>query len=133
MALLVEFEGIRKVTFDKRPRWPSEDVADRLRGEQTNGDGETRERLGTSGAGRVWETTWLARMRGQMVSGAEAELTEAAGVAGIPLELWDVPRVGEQRDISGVRQQPLANQLGHDSTGHLRAFHRDDGWESRCR
>ena len=33
----------------------------------------------------------LAAARGRMVDGAEAELSAAAGVAGIPMELWDVP------------------------------------------
>ena len=35
-----------------------------------------------------------------MVDGAEAELAAAAGVQGIPLELWDTPI--EQRDVTGA-------------------------------
>ena len=42
----------------------------------------------------------LAAARGRMVDGAEAELCAAAGVQGIPLELWDLPRPAEQRDIT---------------------------------
>ena len=34
----------------------------------------------------------VAAMRGRMVQGAEAELAEAAGVDGIPLELFDTPQ-----------------------------------------
>ena len=33
----------------------------------------------------------LAALRGQSLTGAEAELQAAAGVDGIPLEIWDVP------------------------------------------
>ena len=79
----------------------SDEADDRLRGEQTNGDGEHRERLALRSRARLGNYV-AARLRGQMVSGAEAELTEAAGVENIPLELWDVPRIGEQRDISGA-------------------------------
>ena len=79
----------------------SDEADDRLRGSQFFADGENRERLELRSRVRLGNYL-AARMRGQMVSGAEAELTEAAGVAGIPLELWDVPRVGEQRDISGA-------------------------------
>ena len=41
---------------------------------------------------------------GRLVDGAEAELCAAAGVSGIPLELWDVPRARaepEQRAVTG--------------------------------
>ena len=79
----------------------SDEADGRLRGSQFFADGENRERLELRSRVRLGNYL-AARMRGQMVAGAEAELTEAAGVAGIPLELWDVPRVGEQRDISGA-------------------------------
>ena len=38
-----------------------------------------------------------AALEGRQVDGAEAELRSAAGVSGIPLELWDVPESVEQR------------------------------------
>ena len=38
-----------------------------------------------------------AALEGRQVDGAEAELRAAAGVSGIPLELWDVPDTREQR------------------------------------
>ena len=36
-------------------------------------------------------------LEGRMVDGAEAELRAAAGVSGIPLEIWDVPGPTERR------------------------------------
>ena len=48
-----------------------------------------------------------------MVQGAEAELQQAAGVNGIPLELWDVPKPVEQRVVTpapgtvGVNLDPI--------------------------
>ena len=39
----------------------------------------------------------LARAQGRLVAGAEAELQAAAGVQGIPIELWDVPDSRETR------------------------------------
>ena len=53
----------------------------------------------------------LAAARGRLVGGAEAELAAAAGVSGIPLELWDVPT--EQRAVAdppgtvGVNLDPI--------------------------
>ena len=43
----------------------------------------------------------LAAARGRIVDGAEVELQAAAGVQGIPLELWDVPDT-EQRAVTGA-------------------------------
>ena len=62
------------------------------------GDPEMRERIELRG--RASLTGYLlAAARGRLVSGAEAELQAAAGVEGIPLELWDVP---EQRAVADV-------------------------------
>ena len=53
-------------------------------------DTEMRERIELRG--RASLTNFLrAALAGRMVQGAEAELAAAAGVNGIPLELWDVP------------------------------------------
>ena len=57
----------------------------------------------------------LAAARGRLVSSAEAELSAAAGVEGIPLELWDVPaeQRSESRDVTpapttvGVNLDPI--------------------------
>ena len=66
---------------------------------QTAGDDpEMRERIELRG--RASLTGYLlAAARGRLVSGAEAELQAAAGVEGIPLELWDIP---EQRAVADV-------------------------------
>ena len=77
----------------------SDEADDRLRGSGLFADGENRERQELRSRVRLGNYL-TARMRGKMVTGAEAELTQAAGVEGIPLELWDVPTVGEQRAIS---------------------------------
>ena len=51
-------------------------------------DGEMRERIELRGKARL--TNYLvAAARGRMVDGAESELAAAAGVTGIPMELWD--------------------------------------------
>ena len=47
-----------------------------------------------------------AALTGRMVSGAEAELAQAAGVDGIPIELWDVPRAAEPR-AAGAEQRDI--------------------------
>ena len=63
-------------------------------------DGEQRERLELRS--RASLTNYLlAAARGRIVDGAEAELQAAAGVQGIPLELWDVPDT-EQRAVTGA-------------------------------
>ena len=77
---------------------------------QTTGDNpEMRERIELRG--RASLTGYLlAAARGRLVSGAEAELQAAAGVEGIPLELWDIP---EQRAVAdapgtvGVNLDPI--------------------------
>lgn len=50
-----------------------------------------------------------AALRGGLVSGAEAELQQAAGVDGIPIELWDVPR--EQR-AGGIEHRAVTDAPG---------------------
>ena len=79
-------------------------------------DAEQRERVELRSKARL--TNYLtAAARGRLVDGAEAELCAAAGVSGIPLELWDVPapeqRSAEQRAITpapgtvGVNLDPI--------------------------
>ena len=76
----------------------SEEEDVRLRGDQVaTGAGESRERLELRDRARVGGFL-LAALRGRHVGGAEAELAEAAGVDGIPIELW--ARTPEQRAIS---------------------------------
>ena len=56
-----------------------------------------------------------AAARGRMVDGAEAELSAAAGIRGIPLELWDVAveqRQGEQpSDHPGAPEQSASTSI----------------------
>ena len=84
--------------------------------ETASPDAEQRERIELRSKARLTEYL-LARAQGRMVSGAEAELNAAAGVQGIPLELWDVPAEQrhdrETRDITpapgtvGVNLDPI--------------------------
>ena len=61
------------------------------------GDPEIRERFALRGRARL-SNYFLAAARGRMVDGAESELAQAAGVTGIPLELFDVPERRERED-----------------------------------
>ena len=82
-------------------------------------DAETGERIELRSKAML--TNYLvAAARGRMVDGAEAELSSAAGIRGIPLELWDVPveqRQGEQRAITpapgtvGINLDPIRPQV----------------------
>ncbi len=73
-------------------------------------DGEMRERIELRSTAQLTNYL-LAAARGRLVGGAEAELAAAAGVSGIPLELWDVPT--EQRAVAdppgtvGVNLDPI--------------------------
>ena len=61
-----------------------------------NPDTEQRERIELRSKASL-STFLRCALSGQQVAGAEAELRAAAGVNGIPLELWDVPAPTEQR------------------------------------
>ncbi len=80
--------------------------------ETASPDAEMRERLALRGKAQLTNFL-LAAARGRIVDGAEAELCAAAGVQGIPLELWDLPRPAEQRDITpapgtvGINLDPI--------------------------
>ena len=75
-------------------------------------DAELRERIELRGKAQLTNFL-LAAARGRIVDGAEAQLCAAAGVQGIPLELWDLPRPAEQRDITpapgtvGINLDPI--------------------------
>lgn len=62
-------------------------------------DAEHRERVELRSRARL-TNFMLAAARGRVVDGAEAELAAAAGVTGIPIELWDVPQP-ERREANG--------------------------------
>ena len=59
-------------------------------------DPETRARLELRGKASLGSFL-VAALRGRAVTGAEAELQQAAGVDGIPLELWDTAAALEAR------------------------------------
>ena len=81
---------------------------DQRRSEAGEMDPETRERVELRGRARLTEFL-LCRAQGRLPSGAEAELQAAAGVSGIPLELWDVP-APERR--SGAEQRAITPAPG---------------------
>ena len=61
-------------------------------------DAEQRERVELRS--RASLTGYLrAAISGRQVDGAERELAEAAGVDGIPLELWDTPEREKRADV----------------------------------
>ena len=76
----------------------------KIKGATDQPDAELRERIELRSRASLGKYL-IAAMRGKMVDGAEAELAQAAGVDGIPLELWNVPRPGrgEQRQASEQR------------------------------
>ena len=71
-------------------------------------DAEQRERVELRSRAQL--TNFLrAALSGQQIDGAEAELRSAAGVTGIPLELWDVPQPIEQRVATEAPATPGVN------------------------
>ena len=90
-------------------------------------DSEMRERIELRSKASLGNYL-LARARGVLVSGAEAELASAAGVDGIPLELWDnesdekrvvadppgTVGVNLQNIVPAVFSSSIASRLGID-------------------
>ena len=71
-------------------------------------DAEQRERIELRSKASLTEYL-LAAAQGRMVAGAEAELQAAAGVKGIPIELWDVPETrnrGDGRETRAITEAP---------------------------
>ena len=81
---------------------------DQRRAEAGDIDPETRERIELRSKARLTEFL-LCRAQGRLPSGAEAELQGAAGVTGIPLEIWDTPQP-ERR--SGAEQRAVTPAPG---------------------
>ena len=68
-------------------------------------DAEQRERIELRSKAML--TGYLrAALEGRQVDGAEAELRSAAGVSGIPLEIWDLPQPTEQRQTDAATTAP---------------------------
>ena len=74
-------------------------------------DTEMRERIELRGRASLTEYI-RAALQGRQVSGAEGELRAAAGVTGIPLELWDVPVPEEQRSAEHRAVTPAPGTVG---------------------
>ena len=76
-------------------------------------DREARERIELRSRARVGNFL-VAALRGSLVSGAEAEIQAAAGVGGIPLELWepDPREVREERTESRAITPAPATGMG---------------------
>ena len=89
----------------------SEDVAlDNAKGEAGDLDAETRERVELRSKASL--TAYLtAAAQGRMVSGPEHELSAAAGVTGIPIEILDVPSP-ERRDAEHRAITPAPGTVG---------------------
>ena len=85
-----------------------EESEQRTAANENEPDAEQRERLELRNKARVTNYL-LAAARGRMVDGPEAELAAAAGVSGIPLEIWDVPetrQAGDGRETRAVTEAP---------------------------
>ena len=97
-----EFDTIEKGTPDLERQIRASTVALESESEAAetrtadNPDTEQRERIELRSKASL-STFLRCALSGQQVGGAEAELRAAAGVNGIPLELWDVPQPTEQR------------------------------------
>ena len=76
-----------------------EDAEQRTQQTAASPDPEMRERIELRGKAQLTNYL-LAAARGRLVGGPEAELCAAAGVTGIPLELWDTP--AEHRAVADV-------------------------------
>ena len=81
---------------------------DARRTEAGDPDAEQRERIELRSKARLTEFL-IARAQGRMVSGAEHELCAAAGVSGIPIELWDT---SEPERRSGAEQRAVTPAPG---------------------
>lgn len=91
----------------------TEDAEAKAKGEERDvgPDAETRERVELRSKASLTNYV-LAALRGRMVSGAEAELQAAAGVGGIPLELWDVPQRERRSQSDDPEQRVVAAAPG---------------------
>ncbi len=94
-------------------------------------DAEQRERIELRSKASL--TGYLrAALEGRQVDGAEAELRSAAGVSGIPLELWDVPQEIEQRQTDAATSAPGTTGINAFAPPCLPIRLRR-AWVSRCR
>ena len=85
----------------KRASLIAEGAAETRAQELHQPDSEARERIELRSKARLTNYL-LSAAKGQMISGVEAELSAAAGVGGIPLELWEV----RQPETRAVTESP---------------------------
>ena len=114
-----ELDAIEKGTPDLERQIRAGTVAleDEVREAETRAvnepDTEQRERIELRSKASL--TGYLrAALEGRQVDGAEAELRSAAGVSGIPLELWDVPQEIEQRQTDAATSAPGTTGINLD-------------------
>ena len=86
-----------------------EDRASKIEDGAAKPDAEQRERIELRGRASVGRYL-AAALRGRAPDGAEAELQQAAGVDGIPFELWDRPP--EQRQAGQTEQRAITSAPG---------------------
>ena len=85
----------------KRASLIAEGAAETRAQELHQPDSEARERIELRSKARLTNYL-LSAAKGQMISGVEAELSAAAGVGGIPLELWET----RQPETRAVTESP---------------------------
>ena len=106
-----ELDKIEKSTPDieRQIRAATTAVEDEENDQQTraadNPDTELRERIALRSKASL--TNFLqAALAGRQVNGAEAELAQAAGVNGIPLEIWDIPETRAEHRVDASTGAP---------------------------
>ena len=114
-AIKVEESGLQDEYSGLEVRHRSAIIAedkdlDDAKGEAGDLDAEQRERVGLRSKAKVGVFV-RAALAGKNVYGAEAELQAAAGVDGIPMECWDVPRP-EQRSAEQRAVTPAPGTVG---------------------
>ena len=77
-------------------------------------DGEQRERIELRSRASVGRYL-TAALRGRAPDGAEAELQQAAGVDGIPFELWQAPRQEQRQEDRAITGAPGTVGLNLDT------------------
>ena len=112
-----ELDGIEKNTADLERQLRAAQVAvdseDREAKDKGGDDPakggapEQRERLELRSRARVGDFL-VAALSGKAVTGASAELQQAAGVDGIPLELWEVPAEQRQTEARAITAAPTS-------------------------
>ena len=108
-ALQDEYTGLEQ---RHRSAIISEDSAlEDAKGEAGEADAETRERVELRSKASL-STYLTAAAQGRMVAGAEHELCAAAGVSGIPLELWDVPSTERREGAEHRAVTPAPGTVG---------------------